>query len=79
MVKIIQNRFDDSKTILSLENKKNGNRVDKSGNYSNNDSIKKLYTSNFIDRLMPLSILAPLKVDNISLYFSKTMSKKFIQ
>lgn len=34
MVKIIQNRFNDSRIILSLENKKYGNRVGKSGSYS---------------------------------------------
>ena len=49
------------------------------GAIPNSDSIKKLYTYNFIDRLISLSILASLKVDNISLDFDKTMSKKFMQ
>ena len=79
MVKIIQNRFNDSRIILSLENKNTEIELAKVGVIPNSDSIKKLYTYNFIDRLILLSILASLKVDNISLDFDKTMSKKFMQ
>ena len=79
MVKIIQNRFNDSRIILSLENKNTEIELAKVGAVPNSDSIKKLYTYNFIDRLISLSILASLKVDNISLDFDKTVSKKFMQ